>query len=170
MALAQEIIESKIIRVPFSGCWLWTAGCTSAGYGMLVHGGLGRRGPGVKGAGKRHYAHRFSWEAYREPIPENMFVLHECDVRACVNPDHLFIGSQDDNMKDMEKKGRRISTPSLGQKHGCAKLTDDQAKEIYASKLSGVSLAEIYRVSPNAISRIKKGIRWKHIHSEAQPC
>lgn len=80
---------------PTSGCWLWT--------GDTLHNGYGRYGD----IGKRTMrAHRYSYEKFVGPIPKGMFVCHSCDVPACVNPDHLWIGTAEQNMKDMINKGR----------------------------------------------------------------
>ena len=98
MALSKtDRFENKYIPEPNSGCWLWVAGRMSNGYG------------GVMGNG----AHRTSWELYRGAIPEGLSVLHKCDVKICVNPDHLFLGTQADNLADMRGKNR----------HGYAKRT-----------------------------------------------
>ena len=79
---------------PMTGCWLWAKSCGSSGYGKLRVGN------------KDISAHRASFLAFRGQIGEGMCVLHSCDVRLCVNPAHLFVGSHSDNSKDMVKKGR----------------------------------------------------------------
>lgn len=78
------------------GCWLWTAG-TRHGYGAISEGGRGS--PMIM-------AHRFSWEFHFGPIPDGLGVLHKCDNPPCVNPAHLFLGTQGDNMRDKAVKGR----------------------------------------------------------------
>lgn len=83
---------------PFSGCWLWMAGTSLAGYGQISSSEATRR--------KEVYAHRLSWEIHCGPIPEKLFVLHSCDTPLCVNPDHLFLGTHRDNMQDALRKGR----------------------------------------------------------------
>ena len=80
--------------VSISGCWLWTGFKSTTGYGVL------------QVDGKKIKAHRISYEIYKKQIPQGMSVLHKCDVRECVNPDHLFIGTHQDNMKDMVEKRR----------------------------------------------------------------
>ncbi len=88
---AKANFEKKYVVNRFTGCWNWTAGITSDGYGVF----------GAKmedGAIKTYRAHRFSFEIYKSEIPEGMMVLHECDNRKCVNPDHLIVGSHVDNM------------------------------------------------------------------------
>lgn len=75
-------------------CWLWEKSCNELGYGLFS----------IKGV--RHRAHRFSWELKNGPIPEGLFACHHCDTPGCVNPNHLFIGTQKDNIRDAMKKGR----------------------------------------------------------------
>lgn len=88
-------IEHHIMPEPMSGCWLWT-------------GALGQRGYGdVQNGGRHTTAHRLLFERANGPIPAGMHVLHKCDVRPCCNPDHLFLGTNRDNIIDSMKKGRR---------------------------------------------------------------
>lgn len=82
--------EDKISVDEETGCWVWMLACNAAGYGVY----------------KNKRAHRLSWEIYKGPIPENCGVYHKCDRPSCVNPNHLFIGEQMDNVKDMMSKGR----------------------------------------------------------------
>lgn len=132
-------------------CWEWQGTVTNNGYGeVLVD-------------GKKHLAHRASWRLRRGEIPEGMCVCHTCDNRICVNPHHLFLGTRGDNIKDMDLKGRRVNTPHLGEKHGGAKLTEDQVYEILASMDTQVSLGKRYGVRQTTISRIKRRESWKHV-------
>jgi hypothetical protein len=86
----------RVLPEPNSGCWLWTGRYGNQGYGTY---GGGRRGERVQ-------AHRLVWEVTNGPIPTGLFVLHRCDVRGCVNPAHLFLGTAKDNTRDMMAKGR----------------------------------------------------------------
>jgi hypothetical protein len=102
-------------------------------------------------------AHRASWIIHNGIIPDSMFVLHKCDVRHCSNPDHLFLGNQTDNMKDMASKLRTRVTCKL-------KESDvREIKELLALGVTSVKLAKKYNVSDVAIHNIKHGVTWKHI-------
>lgn len=107
-------------------------------------------------------------------------VLHKCDVRACFNPDHLFLGTASDNLKDMVSKGRRDykATCARGERHGSrtmphrilrgaghpkAKLTDDDIRAIRCSRLSGEAIAKHYGVTGATISAILRKKTWKHV-------
>ena len=95
----KPLLERFLLKVDKTDtCWLWSAAVNPKGYGCL---GLGTRGMGVV------LAHRASWMLYKGAIPEGLSVLHSCDNPRCVNPDHLFLGTQQDNMKDRDAKGRQ---------------------------------------------------------------
>lgn len=107
-------------------------------------------------------AHRASWLVHRGPIPKGMQVLHRCDVKTCVNPDHLWIGTQKDNIADMMAKGRANNTnKSRGEQHHAAKLTWEQVRSIRADKRTQVVIAEQYGVGQGMISAIKLNKKWR---------
>jgi len=134
------------------GCWEWIgARYSGTGYGML---GVGNR---------PHGAHRVSWEVNCGPIPSGMSVLHRCDNRGCVRPDHLFLGTPADNTADMMAKGRNGFSSTRGMRHPNAKLTDDNARMIKASPLIDSDLAWRLGVSKQVIGAVRKGKTWKHV-------
>lgn len=102
-----------------------------------------------------------AFELYKGPIPEGLLVLHTCDIPVCCNPNHLFLGTHQDNMDDMVKKNRQAR--NKGELSGSAKLTDEQVLEIFHSDLAGVKLAEKFNVHPTLISWIKHGKNWSHV-------
>jgi HNH endonuclease len=110
---------SKVIRSEGDGCWIWTGAMSGDGYGQL----------GV--LGWRTGAHRFSYELTNGAIESGLRVLHRCDNPPCVRPNHLFVGTQADNVLDMVSKGRR--SPTVGARNPNAKLSDDQVMAIRAS-------------------------------------
>lgn len=89
-------ILDKIEMIPEAGCWLWTARIGGNGYGSIT----------TPGGSRKEQAHRVSYKDFIGPIPAGMCVLHKCDVRACVNPNHLWLGTKKDNTADMDAKGR----------------------------------------------------------------
>lgn len=103
----QERIREGSTPVPFAGCWLWIGASAGSGYGCLSV------------AGRRTYAHRLSWQAFKGAIPADRWVLHTCDVSACVNPDHLFLGTPKDNAQDRDRKGRGTKGHSNARSPTC---------------------------------------------------
>lgn len=134
-------------------CWLWTANIGSHGYGRI----------GIDGVGGTETAHRFSYELANGPVPPGLCVCHRCDVRACVNPAHLFLGTKADNSADMAEKGRQTS----GETNPQAKLTDQDVTEIRTRYAAGGvlqrELAAHYEVAQAAISGIVNRRSWVHL-------
>ena len=107
-------------------------------------------------------AHRASWIVHNGPIPARMHVLHRCDMPPCINPDHLFLGTQVDNNADRDRKGR--GRVALGERQHLAKMNAAMVAEIRQS--NGVSLAKLaakYGVNKTTIGRIISRKTWKHV-------
>lgn len=99
----------RVMPEPNSGCWLWTGALTTAGYGQF---------PGRGAAFRSRLAPRISYQLFRGPIPSGACVLHTCDVRCCVNPDHLWLGTHLDNQQDKCRKGRHPNQKKTHCIHG----------------------------------------------------
>jgi hypothetical protein len=147
---------SKVTPVPFCGCWLWLGA-------IQVDTGYGRFGmPG----NTVDYAHRASWRIFIGEIPARTLVCHECDVRSCVNPQHLFLGTYSDNMQDASRKGRVIlpvANFASSDAHQVAKLTNDQVRAIRSSALGAVELAKMYEVGRRAIWAARTGKTFRDV-------
>jgi hypothetical protein len=120
---------------------------------------------------RKYAAHRLSWELHNGPIPTGMLVCHHCDVTSCVNPSHLFLGTDADNSRDKMEKGR--STKGMkheravkGMKHGRAVLNDDLVRQLRASHEQGVTISELAKqvgMSPSGVGHVIRRYRWRHI-------
>jgi len=129
------------------GCWMWK--------GTISQGRYGQFGWNYRTLS----AHRASYLLHVGEIPDGMFVCHRCDVPACVNPEHLFLGTASDNSRDAAQKGRHY----VGEKNARAKITESQALEIRALSLPAPDIAKMYGLCPSTVYRIKNGTYWKHI-------
>lgn len=145
--LTKEQIISKV-KVDKNDCWIWLPKSRTFGYGQYGFGG------------KNYRAHRLSFHAFIGQIPEGLFVCHKCNVRDCVNPDHLFLGTPKENMQDSAKKG----TLMKGDRHTSAKLTTKKAVEIInrhrSGRISCKELAKEYGVCHSTILRVVQGVNW----------
>lgn len=149
--LSPKYIESRSTKAA-NGCWYWLGYCQSSGYGQVYT------------EGKRTLAHRLSWMAHRGAIPVGLLVCHHCDTPACVNPDHLFLGTYRDNSNDCMAKGRMtFKKPdadfSFTRKKRVYKLTDSQVVYIRQSKERLKELARMFDVSITCISLVRRGKR-----------
>jgi len=142
----EERFPKKYIPEPNSGCWLWTEGVNACGYGTI-----GENGNSM-------LAHRVSYRLHRGKFPKKMRVLHTCDMPCCVNPEHLFLGTQRDNVLDMEQKGRAYH-PN-GEAHGLSKLTEANVRAIRLDPRSSPKIARDYGVTAFSIRSIRSGRTW----------
>lgn len=144
-------------------CWIWIGGTCSKGYGTLM---LASYADNETPTRETASTHRYSWELHRGPIPEGLQVLHDCpdgDNPACVNPDHLWLGTNDENMADKVKKDRQ--TRGILVPH--AVLTDDLVRDLRARYSAGETLQELWlthqHISKTTIESAVKGQSWKHV-------
>lgn len=138
----------RYIRDPETDCWLWQGGKESYGYAVMCF--QGQRNIRV---------HRFVYEKLVGPIPSGALLCHTCDVRHCINPKHLFIGSGADNMRDMASKGRSAH----GERNGVHKLTEDEVLKIYSSPLTSKQLSDQFGVYWTVVQKIKNGQIWRRV-------
>lgn len=136
------------------GCWIWVAQTSSSGYGKIS---LARR------FGFTTYAHRLSWIIHFGFIPEGMNVCHNCDTPHCINPHHLFLGTQQDNVDDMMSKDRGRFTPHLGEENGNSRLTRDDIIDIRNSPKTRQELSHQYGISKSMIGKIVNFRSWRHL-------
>ena len=145
--------EAKYVPDPNSGCWLWIGAVDSSGYGNFRY--------------KDRYlgAHKVSYLIHKGEVGKGYLVLHTCDVRCCVNPNHLKLGTHADNMEDRNIKGRQAHL--RGTKNGNSKLNEEDVITIF-TKYDGkehtiYTLGREYNVHPSTIHLILKGRNWSHI-------
>lgn len=141
------------IPVTETGCWLWTGRMTANGYGTISDNYRSKS------------AHRVSYELHHGPVPDGAVVCHKCDVKACVNPSHLYAGTHKENYADARNRGRL--RPRRGETNPRAKLTREQVLEIRASSEMGTELARRFGLSKSTVCQIRKGLRWKHLDESA---
>ena len=140
-------------------CWIWTGSSrTKKGYGMLQKIG------GSKGKGMT--AHRLSYQIHKGEIPESMVVMHSCDNPSCVNPDHLSVGTQSQNILEAIAKGRKV-LPKLphpsGIDHPFSKLTEENVHEIRSSPIMDTVFAKRFGVAPSTVRRARIGLAWGNL-------
>lgn len=138
-----------------TGCWLWVGAINSGGYGSF------------KLDGKIQSSHRVSFGIFKGEIPEGKWVLHHCDVRNCVNPDHLYLGDRNQNVADMWNRQRNPDRD--GENHPKCKLSDEEVIEIRLKYIPRIvtqkSLAEEYGVTQGLITKIVNNKIWDHVNA-----
>ena len=151
----ESVFYERVMPITESGCWLWIGSINKTAGGYGVYNG--------------HTMHRFSYELHNGDIPKGLCVCHKCDVPSCVNPNHLFLGTHKENMKDMQNKCRKWSGIVMRKTDGLpasSKLTPNIVNEIKTLLSDGMSqdqIAKIYGVTPGTISFIKRGVTWKNV-------
>lgn len=158
---------------PMSGCWLWAGAVGTHGYGVI----------GV-GPHKIETAHRVSWGLHRGEIPAGMWVLHKCDNRVCVNPDHLYLGTVLDNSRDLMARGRpyleirrhvtpevearRVASLPRGAAHhrSGAKITSEIAMAVFNAIGPQKKIGVAFGICQQTVSLIKSKKTWGHIHAD----
>jgi hypothetical protein len=149
LSLREKLLKNSIASE--SGCRLWVKPVDDQGYGHI----------GING--KIDRAHRASYREFVGEIPTGMFVCHRCDVRHCINPEHLFLGSNQENIADMVSKGRN----ALGERNHKAKLTEADVKMVRhlysAERKTYRAIGELYGVTEQAVYAIIRGKNWKHV-------
>lgn len=152
-AETQKRFWAKVDRRADAECWNWKASLNTGGYGQFANGKKSRLGyclPCI--------ASRVVWEMTQGPIPKGLFVLHKCGNRKCVNPEHLYVGDQFDNMRDRKQDGREKLPNQKGSRNSNAKLDETKVREI--RRTNG---ATTFGISKSAISQILGRTRWQHI-------
>lgn len=141
--------DGPVAREGLGPCWIWR-GCKNPvnGYAKFR---INR---------ETFSGHRVAWFLEHGEWPDKL-VCHKCDVRACVNPEHLFLGTQSENIRDCRDKGRL--NRSRGERHRSAKLTESQVREIRASDDPQATLVSRYGVNSGSISRIRRRQTWRHV-------
>lgn len=137
-----------------SDCWYWVGHIDQIGYGRFAY-------------INENKAHRASYRMFKGNIPLSLKVLHKCDVRNCVNPDHLFLGTQKENVQDMYRKGRQRIVPQIGESNGSSKLKESDILKIREIKerenLSDKTIAKMFGVAQMTVNRVVNKKLWRHI-------
>lgn len=144
---------AKVKQLGPDDCWPWIGAIKSNGYGHF------------NVSGHTILAHRYAFVAARQnPIPAGLLVCHHCDNRLCCNPAHLFLGTNQDNLQDMQDKGRKNQV--RGEACGRTKLSTidiESIKNLAFSGLSTRAIAKIYNIAPSQAWRIVNGQSWRHL-------
>lgn len=140
-------------EVDKNGCW----NCTSH---TLDKDGY----PRYKINGKCTRIHRIMYEKYNSEIPEGLWVLHKCDNPTCINPEHLYVGTAQDNTNDMVQRNRNVTCP--GEKHGNSKLTEEQVIKIINSSLNSTELSKEYGIPRRYVGAIQRGEKWEYLFKQ----
>jgi hypothetical protein len=146
---ARAKIKENVSQASNTGCWIWNLSVVRNGYGQ------------VQITRKKYIVHRLAFAAFNGEIPEGMFVCHSCDNRRCCNPEHLFLGTNSDNMIDSIRKGRFRRQ----------KLSIQSVRSIFRRKAEGERvehIASVFRTTVAQVYSILSGNSWKHVYDELE--
>jgi hypothetical protein len=150
-----EALEMRSCPEPNTGCLLWLGAVRTNGreYGVI----------GSNRSGTRIMAHRAAWVVANGAIPDGMCVCHRCDTPACVNPEHLFLGTAGQNAEDRQAKGRTRIPKKKGESHPMAKLNAEQALYVRDCGLPAAVLSGRFGISQGTVRDIRRGTSWKSL-------
>ncbi len=152
MDYTKEYIRKRTTIDPKSGCWVWNKSLDPYGYGRMYQAVSNTKR-------KCLFAHRITYKLFNGEFDEKLFVLHSCDNPPCCNPDHLFLGTNEENTADRHRKKRSAK----GEGHGMVKLTEDDVRAIRKSSKTQKQLGDQYGVAEGTIAHIIHRRSWKHV-------
>jgi hypothetical protein len=159
MTSFEDWLLDRVHTEPNTGCWLWAASTNGDGYAQCCIDGQTRP------------VHRTVYVRLVGPIGPGLCVCHRCDMRCCVNPAHMFLGTHAENMADMVRKGRQargriLAREQAGERNENARLTEDAVRAIRAMRVDGVDLgviAERFGIARQYVYNVCARITWKHV-------
>ena len=146
-------IQKHVLRITPKACWETAGCCTSSEYHQ------------IRVQGKMYLAHRLMYAVLKGPIPKGILVCHTCDNPCCINPEHLFLGTYQDNSDDKINKNRQAA----GEQHGRTLLTDSVVLNIFDARGSQRKIAKQFCVSQTQVCRIKARTIWKQLLDMHRP-
>jgi hypothetical protein len=159
MTTLADRLRARLVEMP-SGCLEWSGYCTKAGYGQVGSGG------------KLLSTHVVAWTLANGPVPAGLWVLHRCDNPPCCRPEHLFVGTAQDNVDDMHAKGRARKAQGIEASHG--RLTRGQVDDLLSRHVPGrpaghgvrtgntAALAAEFGITPQYIGQLRRRVWRKH--------
>lgn len=150
-----ERLARNSIPEPNSGCLLWTAAVARNGYGVASYWRGGRQ--------KTEYAHRIAYKLANGSIPTGLYICHKCDVRSCINPEHLFAGTAADNTGDMTRKGRHAGLRRKGSAHPRSKINEEAVRRILSAEGTHKEIGKEFGISADNVCLIRGNKAWQHV-------